>query len=378
MSAVPTLAVADPAVLTLQHALVEIAARAGQLDSAPSLPAENLADLAQIGALAPPEEGRAWPLHRDVALVRAVARADASTARILDGHLNGVERLVVSAPAELRDGELAAIAEGRLRLGVWGADPAPGEGTPARLAHAADGSLILRGVKTFGSGAGGVQRARVVAGDLAGAGGRRLAYVDTTRGVQIDRDWYRASGLRASESHRVEFEDTPVLALLGIENELLRQPWFARDAVRTAATWAGIADGIVDTATLALCEREADASQLRALGRMRTAQGTIDRWLEHATAALDAGTEARTALEHGLLAIECRAALTEACRAIAAEAAQACGSRALVDGGALDRGRRDLDLFLLQHRLDPQLVKLGRATLEACGDLKSPATAAGR
>ncbi len=68
----------------------------------------------------------------------------------------------------------------------------------------------------------------------------------------IDRGWYRASGLRASESHRVEFTDAPVLALLGGENELLRQPWFARDGVRTAATWAGIADGIFGAARTAL------------------------------------------------------------------------------------------------------------------------------
>jgi hypothetical protein len=48
---------------------------------------------------------------------------------------------------------------------------------------------------------------------------------------------------------------------------------------------------------------------------------------------------------------------------IAAEAARACGSRALVVGGTLDRARRDLDLFLLQHRLEPKLVEIGRETL---------------
>ncbi|MBA3809987.1 MAG: hypothetical protein H0X28_16560, partial [Solirubrobacterales bacterium] len=51
--------------------------------------------------------------------------------------------------------------------------------------------------------------------------------------------------------------------------------------------------------------------------------------------------------------------------AIAAEAAGACGARALAGGGVLDRARRDLDLFLLQHRLEPKLVQLGRRALEA-------------
>ena len=35
----------------------------------------------------------------------------------------------------------------------------------------------------------------------------------------------------------------------------------------------------------------------------------------------------------------------------------------LVVGGTLDRARRDLDLFLLQHRLEPKLVEIGRETL---------------
>ena len=38
------------------------------------------------------------------------------------------------------------------------------------------------------------------------------------------------------------------------------------------------------------------------------------------------------------------------------EAARACGSRPFATGGRLDRARRDLELFLLQHRLDPVLA----------------------
>jgi hypothetical protein len=66
-------------------------------------------------------------------VLRAVARADGSVGRILDGHFNGVERLSLLAPEPLRSAELEAVAAGELRLGVWGADPIPGEGEPARL-----------------------------------------------------------------------------------------------------------------------------------------------------------------------------------------------------------------------------------------------------
>jgi alkylation response protein AidB-like acyl-CoA dehydrogenase len=356
---------AEPDRLSTSEALARISARARELDAAPRLPEENLADLRATGMLQLPADRPAVSLPREIELVRALAGADASTARIFDGHLNGVERLALCAPAELREAELEDVASGELLLGVWGADPAPGEGEPAQVVRDRDGSLVLRGVKTFCSGAGGVQRALVVAREgvestpSTAPGGRLLAYVDTSTGVRIDHGWYRASGLRSSESHRVEFAGAPVLALLGGENELVRQPWFARDGVRTAATWAGIADGICAAAASALGEREPDEHQLRALGKMRVARATIDRWLQYAGMRLDD----RDVEDPAGIATECRAAIIDACRTIADEAAQACGSRALIAGDALDRGRRDLDLFLLQHRLDPQLAKLGRSTL---------------
>ena len=169
-----------PAAERLDAALASIAARAGELDRQPRFPSESLAALAAAGALVPPPAGFAG----EVRLVRAVAAADASTARILDGHLNGVERLTLAAPEPLRSEELARIRRGGLLLGVWGADPAPGDGPPARLEHL-DGHAVLRGVKTFCSGAGGVQRALVLASDREGS--RRLAYLDTTDRVSIDR-----------------------------------------------------------------------------------------------------------------------------------------------------------------------------------------------
>jgi alkylation response protein AidB-like acyl-CoA dehydrogenase len=341
----------------LQGTLASIAARAGELDREPRFPAENFNDLAAAGVLTLPPDG----LAGEVRLVRAVAAADASTARILDGHLNGVERLTLAGPPRLRSNELTQIQEGKLLLGVWGADPAAGEGPPAHLDRQ-DGQPVVRGVKTFCSGAGGVHRALILAADHDGS--RRLVYLDATSSrVSIDRGWYRASGLRASESHRVEFHDTPVLALLGGPGELSREPYFSRDSIRTSATWAGLADAIVAATIAALDPERIDAVQAHALGRMRVAQSTIDRWLEHTTVSLSQPEDRRSELDPAVLAIECRVALYDAARLIADHAAQVCGSRALIGASTLDRARRDLDLFLLQHRLDPKLTKLGTHTL---------------
>jgi alkylation response protein AidB-like acyl-CoA dehydrogenase len=359
---------------TLEIALGRIALRAAELDASPRFPSESFESLIAAGIPQLAADRERCTFASELALVRAVAGVDASTARILDGHLNGVERLALSAPGELRERDLDAVASGELLLGVWGADPAPGEGEPARIEQGADGGLVLDGVKTFCSGAGGVQRALIVARDEDGA--RRVAYVDTAcGGVRIDRGWYRASGLRASESHRVVFEAVPVLAVLGGENELTREPWFSRDAVRTSATWAGLADAILAATVDGLRGASLDDMRLHTVGAMRVAHATVDRWLAHAAARLE-HTAAQlehtaTSLEHpagepdpALLAGECRVAIAAAARELSALAAQACGSRVLASGGALDRARRDLDLFLLQHRLDAKVIALGRATLE--------------
>jgi alkylation response protein AidB-like acyl-CoA dehydrogenase len=370
----PTIA-AGPIVfetLELELALEQIAARADSLDAHPEFPGENFESLKAAGVPQLAADRTRSSLGREIAIVRALAAADASTARILDGHFNGVERLALGAPGELRERELRGVEGGEILIGVWGADPVGSEGSPARIERADDGAPLLRGVKTFCSGAGGVQRALVIARDEAGD--RRLAYVDAGIGLAIDRRWYRASGLRASESHRVEFHDTPVIAILGGRDELMREPWFSRDAVRTAATWAGLADCVVRASIHALRAGRPDELRLHALGRMQVARSTIDRWLAHAASCLQVADEPDTGLAHETLpaaeaerrtvAGECRVAIAGAARVIAAEAASACGSRALVTGGALDRARRDLDVFLLQHRLDTKLVDLGRIALE--------------
>ena len=67
--------------------------------------------------------------------------------------------------------------------------------------------------------------------------------------------------------------------------------------------------------------------------------------------------------ELAAISLHGRAAIYQACRTLLDEAARACGSRPFAKAQALDRARRDLDLFLLQHRLDPLLARAGEAAL---------------
>jgi hypothetical protein len=339
----------------LDAVLAAIAAGANELDREPTFPEEAMRALEGAGATTatlPRRDGVRPPVGEEWALLRRVAAADASVARILDGHLNGVDRLCAVAPAGLLRAELAAVAAGARRIGVWGADPASGEGPPARLARGR-----VEGVKVFCSGAGGVDRALVtVRGDAAAP---LLAYVDVTERTEVDRGWFRGGGLRASESHRVVFHGAPVVAVLGGPGELGRDPWFSLDAMRTTACWVGMGEGTAEAALRLIAPRAEDPLAALAAGRIAGARATMLAWLDAAVAAAER--------RHGLrdASVHMRGAVAAACRTIADEAARAAGARALAGAPGLDRRRRDLDLFLMQHRLDPLVAAAGRRELEA-------------
>jgi len=348
----------------LDAAIDQIAATAAARDAEPhpSFPEDAIAALEAAGALswnARPGPARP-PAELELGLVRRVAAADGSVGRIFDGHLNAVERIAVQGPPELRDRELRAVLAGELRAGVWGGDPVPGEGPPATVL-VSGGVQVLRGVKTFCSGAGGLHRALVL-GRAADGGPPVSVWIDLTdrSRVRVDPTWYRSHGLAASVSHRVEFHDAPVLAALGPPGGISVQPWFGRDALRTAASWAGMADTALAAALQTLAQRPS-RGQLEGLaaGRMLTAHATIDLWIRAGAEAMDG---VRDDLE--AVALHARVAISDACRILLDEAARACGSRPFARADALDRARRDLELFLLQHRLDPMLARAGGAALE--------------
>jgi alkylation response protein AidB-like acyl-CoA dehydrogenase len=352
--------------------LAQISEGAGARDAEPTFPLRPLRVLAEAGLLALPvpnpveTRGRRASFGEEWRALRAVAKADGSVGRIFDGHLNAAERLNALAPEPLRTRELEAVAAGELLLGVWGADPIPGEGPAARLVDTESGP-VLEGVKTFCSGSTGLHRALVaVRGPGEADGASRpplLAYVDLAEGVEVDQTWFRGSGMRSSESHRVVFRGARVLAVLGDPGELVREPYFARDAIRTAVSWAGIADLAAEAALEILATksagREPDDIVSLAAGRMLAAQAAIDRWLEYAAREADADPEKSLTS----FSVHLRVAVAESCREIVDEAARACGSHPFTVAGPLDRARRDLELFLLQHRLEPALARTGRQAI---------------
>ena len=123
-----------------------------------------------------------------------------------------------------------------------------------------------------------------------------------------------------------------------------------RDAIRTAAAWAGIADAAADAALDDLAARpELDDLRALAAGRIVTASAD-DRPLVRAR------RRAPTPISRRLDPAACGASPTPGAT-ILDEAGRALGSRPFATGTALDRARRDFELFVLQHRLDPLLAR---------------------
>ncbi len=290
----------------------------------------------------------------ELAAVRAVARGGLGAGRVFDGHRNAVERLLEHRPDDVAPELRAEVASGSLRLGVWGADPGPADGTPACLDP---GGQTVTGVKTFCSGAGHVDAAIVLV--------RRefdgppilpvLLDVRDTGRAQVDTGWFVSPVLAESHSHRVEFAGAPVLAVLGTEGTLTEDPWFSGDALRSSAVWAGAADVLVER--MAAAGRDDDAA-LEALGRATAILGTVDAWLAAGARAVDAAHEDGSDPWPVIAAL--RLELTERLRELLRLSAEHLGSRGLVTDDAFHEARSGLDVLLLQHRLAPAAVRLGR------------------
>ena len=178
-------------------------------------------------------------------VLRAVARADGSVGRILDGHFNGVERVSVLAPS--RCAQRTHSCRRRAPAPRVGArTPYPGRYTgPAQqedqrrlltgrrqdILQRRDGHRPRARGRTRGGGAAGSPAARV-RGPLRRREDRRRV---------VQGLWDALVGEPPHSLRR-----SSVLAVLGEPGELVREPYFGRDAIRTAVTWAGIADTAVE------------------------------------------------------------------------------------------------------------------------------------
>ena len=169
--------------------------------------------------------------------LHAVGRRDLPLGRLFEGHVDALQIVSRHGTADQVAAATRAVRDGGA-FGVWNAD-LPGE--PLML----DGDRLTGG-KSFASGAGVLTHALVT---VDGQGGRQLILLDLARTPPaIDRDWWRTTGMRRSETHLVRWNTAAIEPdeLIGRPGDYVREPWFSGGALRFAAVQAGGVAALVD------------------------------------------------------------------------------------------------------------------------------------
>jgi hypothetical protein len=324
-------------------ALDEIAADAWRRDGDPGFPAASVEALARAGLLGLGIDG--GPAMTQWSAVRAVAAADPVVGRIYERHLEAVDHLSRLAPEPLRSDELDAVAAGERVLGVWDEDD---EADPVRID---DG--LARGAKLHAVGAGGIERAVIVAAEHGGTVG--AAYVEVGGHVEVDCSWRVLRSEPMSSGDRVEIREAPVLAALPTYDE---RALLSRAELRRVAAWMGVVDSLAENAMRSLAQRDTQTEEeALAAGRMAAARRSLDLWLADAARQADADPDA----DLGAVAAQTRAALAVVAGSVLQEGGVAteAGERS----AAFARAGRELARVPGIERPDSALASVGRELL---------------
>lgn len=312
-------------------------------------------DRVTIAALTADLAGLADPATPDALLVLlrtlyAVGRRDLPLGRLFEGHVDALQIVSRLGSAEQRHAAWTGARAGAV-FGVWNADRA---GEPTALAGGR-----LSGSKAFASGAGILSHALI---SVDADGGRQLILLDLAEvPPEIDRSWWRVTGMQRSETHVVRWYDQPLTrhALIGAPSDYVREPWFSGGAIRFAAVQAGgvaaIADQVRDH--LVAQARAGDPhQQARLAGLYLAAQGAAD-------AVAAAARRWRVDDVPGTLAhvAAARVAVYEAGETALTLAQAAVGLQAMFVDHPLAASLTDLAVYLRQPGPDAQRARTGEA-----------------
>ncbi len=330
--------------------------RALALDRDCAFPAEDIAALSRLGALAAPvpaalgglgmgtEPAGAAPL---MDTLRLAGRGNLSTGRIYEAHVNAL-RLIMRHGDAAQTGAAAEHALAGQLFGLWVTD-APD--APLRVAH--DGTLL--GAKFPCSAAGRATRAVVTAETPAGQA--VMLAIAIPPGTRADLSDWDPHGMRGSLSGRMDLTGLQAGPPLGQPGDYLRQPDFSAGAWRGSAVALGGLEALVEAfrAQLRGRGREGNPHQLARVGEALIAQETARLWTRRAALLAeandgDAGDIANTV---NLARIAVEAACLDAIRIVQ----RGLGMAAFRRGSLTELLFRDLSFYLRQPAPDETLTE---------------------
>jgi len=361
------------------------AGRADGYDRSGEFPREDLADLFAAGLNAPtvpvehgglglgPVRGDAHSLWM---MTKELARADLSLARCWEGHTNSLVLIDALGSDEQRERWFSGVVGQGETWVAWSGEPQarkPSEkqrfGTT--VTRTADGWTV-DGSKAFATSATGADWAILLV-SLDGPGGARhsasadgvvlLACDLRHPSVSVDTSWWDPVGMRATASHVVRFDQTPIPDAwrIGQPGDYLRQHWQTAFIPHYAASFLGAAEAAYDYA-LSYVDRQGkgdDPYVQHRIGTMQVDLDTAQLWLAYVASlwdrglterAREAGVRARHVIEHlALSAVD--------------NCIRACGARSLVRPSPVERIMRDLTFYVRHDNDDHILATIGRSAM---------------
>ncbi len=367
-------------------ARTEFAARAARYDKEAIFPEENFADLFNSGfhsATVPIQFGGLGlgPLGEDALtlwmMTKEIAKADLSTGRCWEGHVNSMVILTAAASEEQQQRWFPGVVDRGEIWMAWSGEPqAPTPGQKARFGtrvREVDEGFIVDGTKAFCTGATGAHKAILLV-NTAGPGGARhagssrdtvimLACDLADPSISIDSSWWDPIGMRATVSHLVRFDQTliPKKNLIGYPGQYLKEGWQTCFVPNYAASFLGAAEAAFDYAleSVRTQDRSGDPDVQRHVAKMSNNIETSLLWLSRVARLWESKQ-----IEKARMAGSRTRYLTE----ILAEdtvkrAIRVCGARCLNRPSPLERIYRDLSFYVKHDNSDQILATIGKTVL---------------
>ncbi len=288
-----------------------------------------------------------------VDVLRAVGGADLSLGRIYEGHVNAVQLVAAYGDAAQRKTLAEDAAAGRV-FGVWNTEPQPG---------LAIEEGVLRGAKSFATGAGHLDRILVTARNAAGA--KQLVLVDIAgQAARADNSAWQVRGMRGTQSGLFDFSGMPVGAAetIGTPGDYEREPRFSAGAWRFTAVQLGAVEALLRhlRAHLVQTGKGADPIQRARFGACVASTRSAGLWVRQAAHAAEMQADGAIPL-----VLMTRGIVEEAGLAVMEAAARSVGTASFFAGSRIDRITRDLGLYLRQPVPDQARDRAAAAWLEA-------------
>lgn len=312
-------------------------------------PANWLQHLVQQGFGELPLPGGGRTIERWQALA-AVSAYDLSLGKLYEGHTDALAII-----AELSQG--APRPSGT--WGIWAAEEPSGR---ALIQSSEDGRLLLRGTKSWCSGADMLDHGLLTAWFPAGLKPQLVTCDMHQAGITVDHTHWHAVGMAQSSSVDVRFADVVVEPLGGV-GQYLTRPGFWQGGAGIAACWYGGAQSLGQALRRALSQAPVPwrtPFRWAALGKIDNSLRSTASVLREAATWIDAHPreDANSIALHARLTAEACAALT------LNEAGRALGASAFCRDPHFARMAADLPVYVRQSHGEKDFAALGESAVQ--------------